>query len=366
MNGADARPLIGWDIGGAHLKAALLDRDGRVCAVEVECCPLWQGIGHLDVALDAIEARLAPPGGALHRLTMTGELVDCFESRRAGCRAIVDCVVAGRRWGRDARWFADDGRLLDAVEAIDRWHAVVSANWRASAGWIARGGEAALMVDLGSTTADLVAVGDGRLRTTGRDDGSRLASDELVYTGLTRTPLMALADRAPFGGASVGLMAEHFATTADIHRVLGELDERCDLHPAADGGVKTATASARRLARMVGRDLEDAAWEDWVALAAWFAQRQRDRLAAAITRVAGDQGLPSTAPLVVAGIGRGLVTKVARELGRPWRPFHHTMLHPPRDAALAAAIDEQAPAIAVALAGSDAATISTAHRRNVD
>lgn len=351
MSDAGGRPVVGWDIGGANLKAARLAADGRVLAVETERCPLWQGLAHLDLAFDAIEARLGAPGDVRHVLTMTGELVDCFENRRAGCRAIVERVSGGRRWGRDAAWFAGDDGIVDAARASDAWSRIASANWRASAGWVARHVPAGVLVDLGSTTADVIAVRDGRLRISGHDDAGRLASDELVYTGLTRTPLMALAERVPFGDVSVGLMAEYFATTADVHRVLGQLDERCDLHPAADGGEKTPRASARRIARMVGRDLDDAPWAEWHALAAWFAARQRVRLAEAIVRVAETQGIPAQAPLVIAGIGRRVLERVGQELGRDVMPFHRTLPHTPSDPALATAIDEQAPAVAVALAG---------------
>ena len=35
--------IVGWDIGGAHLKAALLNNKGEVLGVFQEPCPLWQG-----------------------------------------------------------------------------------------------------------------------------------------------------------------------------------------------------------------------------------------------------------------------------------------------------------------------------------
>ena len=46
-----ARRVIGWDIGGAHVKAALV-RDGRLQAVRQWPCPLWQGLHLLDAVLD--------------------------------------------------------------------------------------------------------------------------------------------------------------------------------------------------------------------------------------------------------------------------------------------------------------------------
>ena len=65
---------------------------------------------------------------------------------------------------------------------------------------------------------------------------------------------MAVAESVPFGGRRQRLMAEHFATMADVHRLTGELPEDADQLPTADGRGKTVEESARRLARMLGRD----------------------------------------------------------------------------------------------------------------
>src|SRR5436305_1575238 len=83
---------------------------------------------------------------------------------------------------------------------------------------------------------------------------ARLACGELVYTGLTRSFLMSLCRMAPVAGAWTPLACEHFATSADVYRILGELPEDADQLPAADGRDKTIAASRARLARMVGRD----------------------------------------------------------------------------------------------------------------
>ena len=68
---------------------------------------------------------------------------------------------------------------------------------------------------------------------------------------------MAITDAIEFEGLRIPLMAEHFATTADVYRLTGELDERHDQHPSADGAEKTLPGSARRLARMIGRDARE-------------------------------------------------------------------------------------------------------------
>jgi len=70
----------------------------------------------------------------------------------------------------------------------------------------------------------------------GSTDAERLATGELVYPGVLRTPLCALARRVRFGRAKVHVMNEFFATPVDGYRLTGELAAAHDQHRAADGG----------------------------------------------------------------------------------------------------------------------------------
>jgi probable H4MPT-linked C1 transfer pathway protein len=151
---------------------------------------------------------------------------------------------------------------------------VASANWAASAQLVASHLPDTLFLDIGSTTTDIVAIRDGKLAVRGHSDYERLACEELVYTGIVRTPVMALADRIPFGGNLIPPVAEYFATTADVYRLTGELPEGADQLPAADNGGKTLRDSARRLARMIGRDLESAPLSAWRQCARHLAEMQ--------------------------------------------------------------------------------------------
>ena len=99
---------------------------------------------------------------------------------------------------------------------------------------------AGLLVDIGSTTTDIIPLRDGLVRAAGYTDSERLACGELVYTGLTRSFVMALAERAPFAGRWTTLAAEYFASAADVNRVAGEQN------PAA-GQVYQQRAFSRRM-----------------------------------------------------------------------------------------------------------------------
>lgn len=306
--------ILGLDIGGAHLKLALLDPAGRPLALRQVACALWQGLDRLDAAFDAALAGLPPPSAVA--VTMTGELVDLFSDREEGVRAILD-RVAERFPDLPVRVYAGRTGLLDLAAARGRAREVASANWRATAELVAGLLPEALLVDCGSTTTDILPVAGGRVSARGIDDRSRLAWGELVYQGVVRTPLCALAERAPFRGVWHGLMNEWFATTADVYRLLGLLDEACDLHPAADNGPKTPQASARRLARMIGCDLGDGDVWHWRMLAEWFAARQLAILEEAARLVLSRGELGPDAPLVAAGAGAFLVARLGGRLGRP-------------------------------------------------
>jgi (4-(4-[2-(gamma-L-glutamylamino)ethyl]phenoxymethyl)furan-2-yl)methanamine synthase len=334
--------VIGWDVGGAHLKAARLDRSGRVEEVLQVACPLWQGLHHLDSAIEALHARLGT--APLHAVTMTGEMVDLFPDRAEGVSRLVDAIEGALR-GSAISFYAGARGFLDAAAARRDPGLVASANWMASAELVAARKAAALFVDIGSTTTDIIAVRECRVCAEGRDDATRLISGELVYTGVVRTPLMALTDRVPFEGESVPLMAEYFATAADVYRILGSLPEGADQHPAADGGEKSVEASARRMARMIGRDAGSASPVEWRRLAVAFAEAQQRRIAEACSLVASRANLEDGAPLVAAGVGRFLAGELAGRMGRPCLDFA-TLL--PCEPSVSSRASDCAPAVAVA------------------
>jgi (4-(4-[2-(gamma-L-glutamylamino)ethyl]phenoxymethyl)furan-2-yl)methanamine synthase len=309
--------VIGWDIGGAHLKAARVE-DGRILDVMQAPCPLWLGLDRLGAALDAARQRLGPAD--LHVATMTGELADIFSDRSAGVRAIA-AALSDAVAPATLRVYAGRAGFVAPDAAAGRADDIASANWHATAALVARRRPDALLVDIGSTTTDLVPVVAGSVAASGYTDAERLARGELVYTGLTRSFAMALASRAPFAGAWTPLACEHFATSADIHRIVGDLPEEADQMPSADGREKTVAASRARLARMIGRDAADASDEAWRDLAAWFAEAQLRQITDGALLVQSRARLPDGAPIVAAGVGRHIAARLASRIGRDCTGF---------------------------------------------
>ncbi len=338
--------VLGWDVGGAHLKVSCFDAAGALRDVCQRPCALWRGVEHLHRAIDEVLTRQCPRSPVAHAVTMTGEMADLFPTREHGVRSLVDALEQ-HLGARRVDFYAADGGWLRGAAVRARPQLAASNNWHASARALAARMDHALLVDMGSTTVDIVPVAAGRVLAQGHCDSDRLALGELVYTGAVRTPLMALGESAPVGGRHIALMAELFATTADVYRVLGWLPDGADQHDTADGAAKTGPASAQRLARMVGCDAGDHAPETWEALAAWFADVQLGRIEAAARRVLERSGLPAHAPVVAAGVGAFVVERLAHRLGRQVWPYC-TALGLQAQPALAWA-DRCAPAVAVGL-----------------
>lgn len=310
--------VTGWDLGGAHVKAAQMDGAGRLRRAIQIPCTLWRGLEHLEAALAELDGALL--ASDRHGVTMTGELVDLFADRAEGVGRLIEAMLVHFP-NREIRFYAGEAGFLAPAAAKVQALRVASANWHATGRWLAARGETALLVDIGSTTTDILPIANGEVACAGFSDAERMALEELVYTGVTRTPVMALAESVPFAGQRQRLMAEYFATAADVHRLTGELPEDADQHATADGRGKSPEESAARLARMLGRDLGTAGMAAWRQLARHLAERQRGLLADAIDRILSRDLLPPDAPLIGAGVGRFLLPVIARRLKRPYRDF---------------------------------------------
>ena len=311
---------IGWDIGGAHVKAALINPAGEIIAIFQEPCPLWKGLSHLQLAVNAIMTAL-PTAAYCHAMTMTGELVDLFADRDDGVRQILLTMKA--LLGNDRQFiFAGKDGLL-AAEQVTSAHylAIASANWLATAHFAAQKITTGVLVDIGSTTTDILFFNNGKVHAKGYTDYQRLASQELVYTGIVRTAVMAVVTHVKDGQQTVGVMAEYFATMADVYRLTGELNEAHDQTETADGAEKTIEDSARRLARMLGCDFHHNELSRWQHMAADIRAQHVQKIQAAYQHMRATHHIPDTYPLVGAGVGRFLVQQLARDVGQPYRDF---------------------------------------------
>jgi probable H4MPT-linked C1 transfer pathway protein len=302
---------IGYDIGGAHLKFAVV-QDKRLVSVRQIACPLWQGIAQLDAAFAA--AADVTRGASVHAITMTGELTEIFASRQAGVSAILQKLTQHLKG--DIRVFLGLKGFASVAAAAADPDAVASANFLATAQFIATKRPKALLIDMGSTTTDVIACD----RPQGLTDAERLQTAELVYTGLTRTPVPSVATRAPLAGQWQGLARDAFATMADVRRILDILPDDVDVHATTDGRGKSVAESLARFTRGFGHDAEMRRLATWRASAAYVRERQLRSIHDGTLQVLSRPGLDITS-VVSAGIGAPEAEIIAARLGLPCVDF---------------------------------------------
>jgi (4-(4-[2-(gamma-L-glutamylamino)ethyl]phenoxymethyl)furan-2-yl)methanamine synthase len=340
-----ANAYMGWDLGGAHLKVAKVGRDGRLLEVRQIPCPLWQGLHVFDQALGSVVNEIH---GDVHAVTMTGELADIFPDRCEGVRRLLERSMAVLG-DVPLIVYAGKAGFVAAADSTRYCYEIASANWHASAHLAARYCDCGILVDIGSTTTDIVEFSRGNVCFRGYTDAERLGSEELVYTGVIRTPVFAVVSRVPFRGEWQSVTAERFATMADVYTLTGELHEPAlgFLAPreTADGGGSDIKACARRLARMLGRDADAGEADKWRGLARYIAGVQRHGIRQALERMFSRRPATQALPLVGAGVGRFIVRDLALQLGHPYIDFS-SLLPEAGDYAEGAALC--APAVAVA------------------
>ncbi len=310
---------VGWDIGGAHVKAAVISA-GNMIAVYQQPCPLWKGLDQLQYAVNNIVQKLDGMNYH-HAVTMTGELVDLFDNRDDGVKQIIETMTRLLP-GCELLIFAGREGLLPVSQIEVRHYAfIASANWLVSASYAAQKINSGLFVDCGSTTTDILLLNEGQVLAEGYTDYQRLLSEELVYTGVVRTAVMAVTQTALDQGKKTGLMAEYFATMADVYRVTGELNDAHDQTDTADGAEKTIFASARRLSRMIGCDFYADELPRWRQFAENIRLLQLQQIQRGCELRLSRYALLPNSPLIGAGVGRFLVKQIALNLGRPYLDF---------------------------------------------
>jgi len=328
--------VVGLDLGGANLKAA--DVDGRAVTIPF---PVWR---HPEGLSGAIGRLLAEFGGIeLLAVTMTAELADCFRTKSEGVDRVLHAVERAAEGTPVAVW--QTGAEFMTPEVARQFpELVAAANWHALATFVGRlvpEGEA-LLLDLGSTTTDIIPLSQGFPVPVGLTDRDRLISGELVYSGVRRTPLCALVSAIPWRGTDCPVAAELFATTLDVYLTLGGIAENPLDTDTANGRPATRRDALDRLARSVCCDATEFTPEDAEQAARHVARVQEAQIAAAANRVL-DRFAGPCGRVLLSGSGVFLAERVARNLPR-LKQVAHVRLNEMFDPA----VSEAACAFAVA------------------
>ena len=303
--------VLGWDIGGVNTKAARAER-GVVVAARSRPFEIQRRPGDLVGLLAEMAAELDADSAMAHAVTMTAELSQFFRTKREGVAFVLDAVATAFPQAV-VRVYGVDGRFLNLDEAVREPLVVAASNWAATARIVGRDHPDCLLIDVGSTTADLIPIVEGHIAARGTTDPERLLHGELVYTGCLRTPIEAIVHVVPLWDGDARVSAEGFALAGDVHVWLGALDPSAYTAPTPDGRPTTREYAAERLARVVCADremLNDAAISA-IAHAVADAQITTIAEAARVLRMRHS----SIATAVVTGLGDFLAADAARRAG---------------------------------------------------
>jgi probable H4MPT-linked C1 transfer pathway protein len=303
--------VIGWDIGGVNTKAALVI-EGVVQAVITRSFELQKDPDALPHLLADIAHTLTRDAPQAHAITMTAELSQMFLTKPDGVRFVLDAVERAFA-GACVRVYTTSGTFVDTDAARAEPLHVAAANWFATAALVARDHPEALLIDVGTTTTDVIPIASGRVVASGRTDPERLTSGELVYTGVVRTPADAIVRTVPLDGQQARVSAEGFALAGDAHVWLGVLAAGDYDAATPDGRPATREFAGLRLARMVCGDREMLDDTAITAIASAVAEAQLENIGAAVRQVVARH--PAITTAVVSGLGAFVGARAAAAAG---------------------------------------------------
>jgi probable H4MPT-linked C1 transfer pathway protein len=337
--------VVGWDIGGVNTKVAAVAA-GRVMALRQQPYEIQRAPDVLVGLLRELSTAVAADADTAHAVTMTAELSQVFRTKREGVHFVLDALATALPQAR-AWVYTVDGRFLAPADARRDPLSVAAANWSATAHLVACHHPDAILVDIGTTTTDIIPIVGGQVTAIGHTDPERLASGELVYSGAVRTPAETMADAVPIGDALSGLSAEAFAVAGDVHVWRGDLTPADYTSPTPDGRPATRVFAGERLARVVCGDSEMLDEAAISSIADTLAAGQVAKITAAMRRVTARH--PSLSLAVVTGLGAFIADRAARMAGLQVLPFSVDL----------GGAAQCAPAVSVALLLDEAIAVGT-------
>jgi probable H4MPT-linked C1 transfer pathway protein len=308
---------LGFDIGGANTKAALITADkDKLCAIEVavEYFPVWKDPEKLTSVLVGLKRKLS--GGALDGVgvTMTAELSDAYQTKREGVQRILACVK--KAFPDIAIYVLNADAELVSTEVAERNPLdVAAANWAATGWLISQQLRDAVIIDVGSTSTSIIPIVNGRLAAKGKTDIDKLICGELVYTGSLRTNIAAITQCVPLKRGVSAVASELFALSGDVHLVLGHITDVEYTSETADGRGRTIPEAMTRLSRVVCADTEMLSEKEILDMAEYIYQQQVEQIVAGLNQVYKfTKTLASIEiPIVVTGLGKNFLARSAAE-----------------------------------------------------
>jgi probable H4MPT-linked C1 transfer pathway protein len=305
--------ILAWDIGGANIKATFLEKmDGDYRKKTISrYLPIWrEGKDCLPMVIEEIKKEVFYDVD-LVGVTMTAELSDIYENKKEGVSHVLDSIL--QVFSKSKILVLDYNACFKKIhEAKKNYLEVAGANWVATAWLVSKFMKNCVVVDIGSTTTDIIPIADGKTVVKGKTDMERLSNGELVYTGALRTNIATLVDEVPLRGKMIGVSSEKFALSGDIHLILENISPNEYTSETADGREKTKDRAFARLARIICADSNMLKKEELISLANYIYKNQLKKISKELIKVHKALNRKINT-IVVTGMGRNFLGKKASE-----------------------------------------------------
>ncbi len=303
--------IAGFDIGGANTDLALVDFDksGNIIRIETDFIylPMWIKKDELKEALKDLLGSSVDEVDAVG-VSMTAELVDAYKTKKEGVLDIAKKSVDS--FSVPVGFIGVDG-IMDISRVFEEPIKVAAANWIATAPLASKIQPDCILMDIGSTTTDIIPIKNGKECAKGRSDLERLKTGELIYSGTLRTNVAALVEKVPIDGTMMRIASELFAVTADIHIILGNISKEEYTCDTMDGSGKSIDDCMRRISRVICGDMDTLKPDEIKAIANYIYSEQVKRISDALLEVSKRNNIFK---VVTTGLGMDVLGAKACEL----------------------------------------------------
>ena len=287
--------FLGIDIGGAHIKIVGLDKQKKIILVKYIKFYFWKNKAKLFKFFDFINS-ISTPHTKIG-ITLTAELCDIFETRIDGFKKIYnECKRLKNKF-----FFYTSSKEVFTVKSNTK--KIISMNWHATGKFISKNLSNAVIVDFGSTTTDIICIKNKIIKNLSFDDFSRLKNNELIYTGLTRTPIFGIMNELSLNGINYPVIPEFFSSMSDVYRINKSLDKILDIDDTADNTEKNLNQSFIRVARNFGFDFDKSNKELLKKISRKLINCQMNKIAVSLDKLIIKFNMSKKVPIVLCGIG---------------------------------------------------------------
>ena len=322
--------ILGFDIGGANTKAALLQVENdniHKSFSSIEYFPFWEKTLHdIPAMFKRVVENLIIQNNLVLRdvnfvsITITAELSDAFQTKREGIITILNALE--QIFEKEKMFFVNNKNEFYSFDQVKSDPiSVAAANWVSTSLFLGKFVPKCILIDAGSTTIDVIPILNSVPVSRGKNDVERLMNRELIYTGGLRATIPSITHFLPYKDKMIRISFEKFALVSDVHRILNNISETEYINDTADNRSKALKDCYARLARMICMDLESISIKELDIIAKYIYDKQVEMISTDIKEFMGNlnQRLPEfdqNSVFVVTGLSAGfLIKEVLRKLG---------------------------------------------------